>query len=405
MKQFYSTLRHLRPAKMLLLSAFFSCAFYLAGGQTYYTTLSGPNEAPPVPSPGTGKAVLTISGNSMTIETTFSGLLGTTTVSHIHAPTLVAGAGTAGVATQTPSFTGFPTGVRAGSYTRTFDMTQTTSYNPAYITANGGTTTGAFTALKAALNEGKAYLNIHTNLYPTGEIRGFFSLCPTITVTIPTAFALPKGVLPNTVYPAYAPASSLTLTANASGGTGPYSYSWSNGPSMQTMTVSPISTTQYTVTVRDQNGCPGTASTTVNVVDVSGGKKDNKIVVCHNGGNSLTIAAPAVSAHLDHGDMLGSCSQSATTRRIGTEQLEEEAFSVQVRSNPSSSHFELQLSGDAGNNLQVRVMDQFGRVVENRSAVQSNQTLRIGMLYNPGVYLVQIMQGEKMQTLRLLKTR
>jgi hypothetical protein len=272
MKQFYSTLRHLKPAKTLLLSAFFSCAFYLAGGQTYYTTLSGPNEEPPNASPGTGKAVLTISGNFMTLQTTFSGLLGTTTVSHIHAPTPVAGAGTAPVATQTPSFVGFPVGVTAGSYTQTFDMTMASSYRPGYITANGGTPAGAFAALKTALNEGKAYLNIHTALFPGGEIRGFFTLCPTIMVTIPNAFALPQGVLPNTVYPAYAPASSLMLTANASGGTGPYSYSWSNGSSAQTLTVSPTSATPYTVTVRDQNGCPGTASTMVNVVDVSGGK-------------------------------------------------------------------------------------------------------------------------------------
>ncbi|HEY0039104.1 MAG TPA: CHRD domain-containing protein [Flavisolibacter sp.] len=404
MKQFYSTLRHLKPAKTLLLSAFFSCAFYLAGGQTYYTTLSGPNEEPPNASPGTGKAVLTISGNFMTLQTSFSGLLGTTTASHIHAPTPVAGAGTAPVATQTPSFVGFPVGVTAGSYTQTFDMTMASSYRPGYITANGGTPAGAFAALKTALNEGKAYLNIHTALFPGGEIRGFFTLCPTIMVTIPNAFALPQGVLPNTVYPAYAPASSLMLTANASGGTGPYSYSWSNGSSAQTLTVSPTSATPYTVTVRDQNGCPGTASTMVNVVDVSGGKKDNKIVVCHNGNNSLTIAAPAVSAHLNHGDMLGSCGQSATTRRIRTEQAAE-SFSVQVRSNPSASHFELQLSGDTGNTLQVRVMDQLGRVVETRNAVQANQILRIGMSFNPGIYLVQIVQGEKMQTLRLLKTR
>ena len=48
-------------------------------------------------------------------------------------------------------------------------------------------------------------------------------------VTIPDAYALPSGVLANTVYIGYAPASSITLTASAIGGTPAYSYNWSNG--------------------------------------------------------------------------------------------------------------------------------------------------------------------------------
>ncbi|MDQ3277168.1 MAG: CHRD domain-containing protein, partial [Bacteroidota bacterium] len=76
MKQFYAFFSGRKPAKTFLLSSFFLFAFYLAGAQTYYTTLSGPAEAPPNNSPGTGKAVLTIAGNTMTIQVTFSGLLG-----------------------------------------------------------------------------------------------------------------------------------------------------------------------------------------------------------------------------------------------------------------------------------------------------------------------------------------
>lgn len=64
---------------------------------------------------------------------TFSGLLGNTTASHIHAATAVAGVGTAGVATQTPSFSGFPLGVKAGAMDTTFDMTLASSFNASYI--------------------------------------------------------------------------------------------------------------------------------------------------------------------------------------------------------------------------------------------------------------------------------
>ncbi len=147
----------------------------------YETSLSGPAESPPNASPGTGFATLVIDTtlNTMTIDVSFSGLTGNTTAAHIHAATAAAGVGTAGVATQTPTFSGFPLGVTAGTYNRLFDMTLTSSFNAAYITANGGTPASAFAALKAAIDAGKAYLNIHSSTFGGGEIRGFWAPVPT----------------------------------------------------------------------------------------------------------------------------------------------------------------------------------------------------------------------------------
>jgi hypothetical protein len=68
--------------------------------------------------------------------------------------------------------------VTFGSYDNTFNTSLTSSWNAAYITANGGTTAGAETAFFAALNGGRAYLNIHTNIFPGGEIRGFLTVVP-----------------------------------------------------------------------------------------------------------------------------------------------------------------------------------------------------------------------------------
>ena len=147
---------------------------------TYTAVLSGAAESPPNASPGTGFAtvVFDLAAHTMAVDFWFADLSGTTTASHIHAATLLPGAGTAGVATQLPRFIGFPTGVQAGTYANLFNMTDASSFNPAYITANGGTTASAEAALAQAALDGKAYLNIHTSLFPGGEIRGFLAPVP-----------------------------------------------------------------------------------------------------------------------------------------------------------------------------------------------------------------------------------
>lgn len=142
----------------------------------YKATLLGANQNPSVATPGTGVAFLTINGDLLTVAASFDDLLGDVTAAHVHccaaAPTNV------GVATQTPTFTGFPSGVTSGSYQRDFSLTSLNTYNPAFVTANGGTAAGARDALLSALGDGQAYFNIHTTFAPGGEIRGQFALIP-----------------------------------------------------------------------------------------------------------------------------------------------------------------------------------------------------------------------------------
>lgn len=153
---------------------------------SYDVTLDGPSESPPNLSPATGTAIVEVDAAAHTMRVHilgFSGLLGTTTASHIHAATAAPFSGTAGVATTTPSFAGFPLGVTSGSFDNTLDMTLATSYNPAYVTAHGGNTTQAETDLFAAIAAGRAYLNIHTTAYGGGEIRGFLTPAPVPAAT------------------------------------------------------------------------------------------------------------------------------------------------------------------------------------------------------------------------------
>jgi hypothetical protein len=163
----------------------------------YIANLNGASEVPPNGSTGTGVADVTfdLAAHMMRVEIAFSGLLSTTIASHIHSPTAVPFTGTAAVATQVPTFPGFPLGVTAGTYAMTFDTSLASTYNPAFVTANGSVA-AAEAALAASLAAGTSYLNIHTTDFPGGEIRGFLVAVPAVPETFSTAWAaLPFAAL------------------------------------------------------------------------------------------------------------------------------------------------------------------------------------------------------------------
>ncbi len=143
---------------------------------TYSLNLNGLNESPPNLSPGTGFGSVVIDDvlKTMSVNVSFADLLGPTTAAHIHAATADPFTGTAGVAT---TLDGFPLGT-SGIYSNIFDMTLTSSYSGAFLTSNGGSADTALIALTSAANSGRAYLNIHTTVFPGGEIRGFLVSVP-----------------------------------------------------------------------------------------------------------------------------------------------------------------------------------------------------------------------------------
>lgn len=176
-----------KPLRLLLaLLALSLCGIAQADIIQFAATLDGPSESPPVASPGTGTALVSYDSVShmLTVEVTFSGLVGNTTVAHIHAPTATPGAGTAGVATFPGTFPGFPSGVTSGAYSGTWDLGLTTSYTSGFLAANGGTAAGAEAGLLAAMFGGRAYVNVHSSFAPGGEIRGFLAKVPDASTTV-----------------------------------------------------------------------------------------------------------------------------------------------------------------------------------------------------------------------------
>jgi hypothetical protein len=166
--------------KTFLISTLMACVLTSAHATlySYIVSFSSLGEAVSSPATGSGTAGYDDLAHTLALSCSFSGLLGTTTASHIHGPTLSPYTGNASVATTTPTFALFPLGVTSGTYFNVLDLTLASSYNPSFVTANGGTTAGAEAALAAAIASGKTYWNIHTSFAGGGEIRGFLTPVP-----------------------------------------------------------------------------------------------------------------------------------------------------------------------------------------------------------------------------------
>lgn len=117
---------------------------------TWDVTINDAQQVPPHGSPGTGQAHLILDDVAMTLDLnmTFTGLLAPTTNAHIHC-CATPGANAGVIIPFVPE--GFPLGVTSGSFAHLFTLDSTQVGD---------------------LLSGMSYINIHTELFPGGEIRG-----------------------------------------------------------------------------------------------------------------------------------------------------------------------------------------------------------------------------------------
>ncbi|NCO56318.1 MAG: hypothetical protein GW876_13085, partial [Bacteroidetes bacterium] len=92
---------------------------------------------------------------------------------------------------------------------------------------------------------------------------------------------------------------SATLTA--SGGSGATPYNWSTGNSTAVITVTPLSTTTYIVTVTDVNGCSNTTSSTVTINSLPSINAGADQTVCAGTSVTLSGSGTATSYTWDNG--------------------------------------------------------------------------------------------------------
>jgi hypothetical protein len=222
----------------------------------------------------------------------------------------------------------------------------------------------------------------------------------------------------NTIFLGYGP-QSIKLVGEASGGTGPYNYNWNGAGSTSSINVSPVTTTAFVLTVTDQNGCQSTCNVAINVIDVRCGNKLDKVQICHknNGkseGKTLCVSADAITAHLAHGDYLGSCKTSTkvsfengtTLARNGEDvkALDIQSLHVKALPNPTSQYFTLQIeTNNAKEKISLRILDLNGRQIELKNSLNSGQIVQVGNNYRPGIYIAELVQGKQRITVKLVK--
>jgi len=229
----------------------------------------------------------------------------------------------------------------------------------------------------------------------------------TLQVAIPNASALPQGVQPNTVYLGYSPAFSITLSANATGGNGSYTYLWSNNSTSQSITVSPVSETTYSVTVTDGNSCMQTASKTISVIDVNCGNA--KVAICHfsndpNHKLDICIDQSSVAAHLAQGCYLGDCIYLTAIQRNVPEAEHQNPFDLKLYPNPSRNVFTIIAQTDNQNDkIEMRIIDVSGRIVQMIKNITPNQSFSVGQDLKAGIYFVELRQRDKLMMKKLLK--
>ena len=120
--------------------------------------------------------------------------------------------------------------------------------------------------------------------------------------------------------------------------------------------------------------------------------------------NDLVARANALITAMRNGT--SDCGGSSMVRQKASRNMQPEAnvLSLRFAPNPSTTSFTLKVeSSDKTLPLTLRIVDQYGRVVETRGKLSAGQNLQVGSSYRPGLYYAELLQGDNRQQVKLLK--
>jgi PKD repeat protein len=243
----------------------------------------------------------------------------------------------------------------------------------------------------------------------------------TATGQVITASAPTASVVPTNGSCQAAPQINLTVT----GGTSPFTYSWSNGATTEDVLNVPAGS--YSVTITDANGCSASATTAVSdnsTISVSFSSvnpvqgNDGSITAnpaggvapysyqWSNGGNTQTISNLTPGTYTVTVTDNSGCVKvsSVTLLSTGITQVTD-MVTLNVFPNPANDVCNISIELNRAQEVQLEVINQLGQQMyfeKLNDYTNGNERIDISN-YAQGVYLVRIKLGNTLHTVRLLK--
>jgi hypothetical protein len=285
------------------------------------------------------------------------------------------------------------------------------NFSPAFPNTGAGGTSVGFSYTPTSAEAGSSYL---LNFIATDNFGVQALSSVTINVSACTAYSTSISAAGSTdncrsgaVYRGYG--GCTTLTASATGGTTPYTFTWSTAATGNTISVCPTTATTYTVSAVDANGCPSSSSTStsfpVQVIDVRCGNNMNKVQVCHrtsstnNPFNAICISASDVPNHLAHGDCLGDCAEVAQRGAPNTSNnVLKVGGGIEVFPNPAmSGTISIALKDNGSIYQSYQITDINGRVMRTEQITTDvyADVITVDISgYAKGIYIVKAVNGD-----------
>ena len=252
-----------------------------------------------------------------------------------------------------------------------------------------------------------------------------------------------------TTYFGYPPAQQVTRTAIVTGGTSPYTYSWSLGRPLkcnqvntdgdeafyggscsnnvcpasgspsntatcsgsETINAILIDVANICVTVTDKNGCTATDCFTVNASDIrcySGNSGGHKVKICHHTNSSVNpwvdmcVDISAVSSHLAHGDYLGPCHSLKMNDVYNEEDL---SINLRLFPNPAKRSVTIEFNSWVEDSYIVEISDITGRKLNGYQGSsgfgENTRELNLSGI-DPGIYIVKLILDGKQEMKKLM---
>ncbi|MDD5572079.1 MAG: lectin like domain-containing protein, partial [Bacteroidales bacterium] len=223
----------------------------------------------------------------------------------------------------------------------------------------------------------------------------------------------------NSSNPTVCEGAAVTLTANATGGTPAYSYSWSNTATTSSITVNPSASTTYTVTVSD--AAPSTVTASISVFaypfsQLTVSKTDETCASCNNGSATANATGNVPFAYVWNTNPV-QITKTATNLSPGTytvtaydkydcpmvETIEILSYNsvleihggsfIQVYPNPNEGNFTVSVNTLIKEMLNIKIFNVLGEVVYSENCVlgSGDKTKEISLKeYGKGIYFLKI---------------